>query len=66
LVKAKGGWTLVLRKPILNKKIDVGGSNRKGLIVSELESFIGEDRNGNAAMSSQEETIDKLRCTRWF
>jgi len=52
-----------VKKPILNKKIDVeDSSNRKGLIpISELEDFIGEDRNGNAAMPNSRETIDKLK-----
>lgn len=52
-----------VEKPILNKEIDVeDSSNRKGLIpISELEDFIGEDRNGNAAMPNSRETIDKLK-----
>ena len=35
---------------------------KKGLVaVSELESFVGEDRLGDAAMPNSRETIDKLK-----
>ena len=48
---------------ILSKSIDISdGSGRKGLVpVTELESFVGEDRVGDAAMSNSRETIDKLK-----
>lgn len=50
-------------KPILSEKIDVSDNrNRKGLVpISELEDFIGEDRTGNAEMTTSRETIDKLK-----
>ena len=48
---------------ILNESINASDSQgRKGLVpVSELESFVGEDRLGDAAMPNSRETIDKLK-----
>ncbi len=48
---------------ILNKSINVtDSSGKKGLVpVSELESFVGENRLGDAAMPNSRETIDKLK-----
>jgi hypothetical protein len=57
--EAKAGKT----KPILSKSIDVESSDgRKGLVpTSELEEFIGEDRLGEAQMTTSRETIDRLK-----
>jgi len=48
---------------ILNKAINVSDSSgKKGLVpISELDSFVGEDRDGAAAMPNSRETIDKLK-----
>jgi hypothetical protein len=48
---------------ILNKSINVtDSSGKKGLVpVSELESFVGENRLGDAAMPNSRERIDKLK-----
>lgn len=50
-------------KPILSKNIDIKSSEgRKGLVpISELEEFIGEDRLGEAQMTTSRATIDRLK-----
>ncbi len=52
-----------VKAPILSRKIRAkDGSGRKGLVpTEELESFIGEDRLGDAAMTTSRETIDELK-----
>jgi len=49
--------------PILSKNIDIESSEgKKGLVpISELEEFIGEDRLGEAQMTTSRATIDKLK-----
>jgi hypothetical protein len=63
LIREKKAEVKAEAKPILSKSIDVESSDgRKGLVpTSELDEFIGEDRLGEAQMTTSRETIDRLK-----